>query len=131
MIEIQRDFPVRPYDVDASGAVGSISYVRWLEDLRAELFQKSSRARILFERNLSLTLARTELDYRAALQPQDQSSGHMQLLKIGRSSATFYTTFRNRDNILVAEARQVCVFVDAATRKPVPLPDEVRSLLEG
>ena len=122
---------MRPYDVDASGAVGSISYVRWLEDLRAELFQKSSRTRILFERNLALTLARTEIDYRAALKFQDGCSAHMQLLKIGRSSATFRTTFRNRENILVAEARQVCVFVDAATRKPAPLPDEVRKLLEG
>lgn len=131
MIEIQREFPVRPYDVDASGAVGSLAYVRWLEDLRAELFQKSARTRILFERNLSLMLARTEIDYRAPLQLQDGCSAHMQLLKIGRSSATFRTTFRNRDNVLVAEARQVCVFTDAATRKPLPLPDEVRKLLES
>lgn len=33
-------FSIRTYEIDAAGHVNNIAYVKWLEDLRCELFNK-------------------------------------------------------------------------------------------
>lgn len=130
MIEAQLKFAIRPYDVDVAGIVSNIVYVRWLEDLRMELLHQHSELRSLLGRNLMPVVVRTEIDYRASLRFHDECIGHMHVAAIGRTSATMRAVFHNQRGATVAEATQIGVFVDATTGKPVPLPDEVRALVQ-
>lgn len=131
MIATQLKFIIRPYDIDVAGIVSNIVYVRWLEDLRMELLRQHLPGRGMLERNLSHVVVRTEIDYRASLRFSDECAGHMRVAEIGRSSVTLRATFQNREGLIVSEAKQVGVFLDAGTGKPVSLPDEVRAILEG
>ena len=131
MIETEIEFAIRPYDVDMAGIVSNIVYVRWLEDLRVELFGKYIPARDMAERNLLAVVVRTEIDYRASLRYLDRCTGHIALVRLGRTSATLKAVFRKSHRTSVVEATQVCVLTDTTTGKAVPLPEDVRALLES
>jgi acyl-CoA thioester hydrolase len=131
LIETQMEFAIRPYDVDVAGIVSNIVYVRWLEDLRTELIGEHLPGLGMLERNLTHVVVHTEVDYRAPLRFNDLCTGLMRVARLGRTSLTVGATFRNRKNLLVAEAKQVGVILDAGSGKPVPLPDAVRARLEG
>jgi acyl-CoA thioester hydrolase len=130
LIETELHLPIRPYDVDVAGIVSNIVYVRWLEDLRMELLQEHLPPTLLRERNLMPVVARTEINYRASLRFSDRCTGRMRIIEVGRTSVTIGASFLNEQGETAAEARQVGVFVDTATGRPAPLPDEVRALLE-
>jgi acyl-CoA thioester hydrolase len=131
LIEARLEFVIRPYDVDVSGIVGNIVYVRWLEDLRMELLRNYFPPRDLLERNLLPVIVRTEINYRASLRFSDKCLGQMRVTELGRTSATMEATFQNGEGLVIAEAKQVGVFVDAATGKPVVMPDQLRKFFEG
>ncbi|HEY0007045.1 MAG TPA: acyl-CoA thioesterase [Pyrinomonadaceae bacterium] len=131
MIEAQLEFPIRPYDVDMAGIVSNIVYVRWLEDLRMELLGNYFPPRDLLARNLMPVVVRTEINYRASLRFLDSCLGHMSVIELGRTSATMQATFKNADGMVVADARQVGVFIDSSTGKPVLMPDQLRTFFEG
>ncbi len=38
---VERDLPIRTYDIDFAGIVGNIVYVRWLEDLRLAMMEEA------------------------------------------------------------------------------------------
>ncbi|HVF28848.1 MAG TPA: thioesterase family protein [Pyrinomonadaceae bacterium] len=129
MIETELHLPIRPYDVDVAGIVSNIVYVRWLEDLRMELLHEHLPPALLRERNLMPVVVRTEINYRASLRFLDRCTGRMRVVEIGRTSVTLDASFLNGRGETAAEAKQVGVFVDTATGRPAPLPDEVRALL--
>ncbi len=129
MIETELHLPIRPYDVDVAGIVSNIVYVRWLEDLRMELFSTAFPPAALRESKLMPVVVRTEINYRASLQFSDYCTGRMRVVEVGRTSVTLDASFLNGRGETAAEARQVSVFVDTATGRPAPLPDEVRALL--
>ena len=122
------EFVIRPYDVDVAGIVSNIVYVRWLEDLRMELWSRFLPEGELLARDLMHVLVRTEIDYRASLRFLDKCTGGMRVSSIGRTSVTMEATFRTSERV-VAEARQVGVLIRQTTHRPVPLPEDLRRLL--
>lgn len=130
MIAVQVKFAIRPYDVDMAGIVSNIVYVRWLEDLRMELLGQHFPPAELLKRGLLPVVARTEIDYRASLRFLDHCTGEMRVVELGRTSVKLSASFHDASGRLVAEARQVGVFIDAKTGAPVPLPEELRAKFE-
>ncbi len=130
MIETEKEFAIRPYDVDMAGIVSNIVYVRWLEDLRMELLHEYFSPRQMFERNLLPVVVRTEIDYRASLRFLDECRAQMRVTEIGRTSLVMQASFRNQQDTVAAEAKQVGAFIDSRTNRAVPLPEEVRRLFE-
>lgn len=131
MIAVQVKFAIRPYDVDMAGIVSNIVYVRWLEDLRMELLGQHFPPGELLKRGLLPVVARTEIDYRASLRFLDHCRGEMRVVELGRTSVKLSASFYDESGRLVAEARQVGVFIDAKTGSPVLLPEELRLKFEG
>lgn len=132
MISVEMILPIRPYDVDMAGIVSNIVYVRWLEDLRLQLLHEFFDVRGMLERGLMPVVVRTEIDYRASLRFLDVCTGRMEVVAVGRTSATMRATFGTSQGSapVAAEALQIGVFVDTQTGRPVPLPDEMRALFE-
>ena len=52
--------------------------------------------------------------------------------KIGRSSVTFnYRIYRKKDSTLCFEAQITKVFIDLDTKTALPIPEEIRSLMDS
>jgi acyl-CoA thioester hydrolase len=129
MISCQLNFVVKSYDVDFAGVVSNIVYLRWLEDLRLELFEHTIPIKEFADQGLNPTLVRTEIDYRAPLHLSDQVSGVMSIVRVGNASFTFRAELRRTDGTLVASAIQVGCLVSARTGRPVSLPQTFREMV--
>ena len=68
--------------------------------------------------------------YLAALEYPDVLAVGLRIAKLGTSSVTWETgLLRARDDLPVAEGRFVHVFVDRASRRPVPISEPVREAM--
>lgn len=128
MISCKLNFVVKSYDVDFAGVVSNIVYLRWLEDLRLELLERTIPIKELADEGLNPTLVRTEIDYRSPLHLSEQVSGEMSIVRVGNASFTFHGELRKADGTLAAEATQVACMVSARTGRPVSLPPTFREM---
>jgi acyl-CoA thioester hydrolase len=125
-------FTVPPAAIDANGHANNAEYVRWMQ----EAATAHSDAR-------GWTLAR----YRQAGGTWVIRSHHIEYLRpafagedlmlatwVGgfeaRESPRHYVFVRARDQKILARARTLWVFVEAATGRATPIPDELRSAFE-
>jgi acyl-CoA thioester hydrolase len=116
---------VKTYDVDFAGIVSNIVYVRWLEDLRLRMLEEHYPLEESFSHGRGPVLVRTEIDYLSPLRFGDRPVGRMWLAETKRASLWLQGEFALGERI-VARARQVGVFVDYRSMKPIPLPDILR-----
>jgi acyl-CoA thioester hydrolase len=77
-------------------------------------------------------VASSGCEYRASAAFPDALLVGMRCDRLGRSSATWgFGLFREGDGALLALGRWVHVFVDRATMRPVPVPDDLRARVEA
>lgn len=130
MDPIRLTFPVRTYDIDFAGIVSNIVYVRWLEDLRLELLARAYPLHRLVADGLGPVLLETRIVYRDALTVHDRPEGRMWVEGMGRVRWTVAAEFVTPGTARVhATAKQTGLFVRLDTRRPVPIPDVLRSAL--
>ena len=123
-------FPIRTYDIDFAGIVSNLVYVRWLEDLRLELLTRAYPLDRLVADGLGPVLLETHITYRDALTIHDKPEGRMSIERMGRVRWTVAAEFVTPDSGRVhATARQTGLFIRLDTRRPVPIPSALRSLL--
>ncbi|PZR94649.1 MAG: hypothetical protein DLM69_12305 [Candidatus Chloroheliales bacterium] len=128
MLSCALEFVVKSYDVDFAGVVSNLVYLRWLEDLRLELLERTIPIRELNEQGLNPTLVRTEIDYRAPLHLSERVVGQMSIVRVGNASFAMHARLHKADGTLVAEANQVACLVSARTGRPVSLPQTFREM---
>ena len=130
MDPIRLTFPIRTYDIDFAGIVSNLVYVRWLEDLRVELLARAYPLDRMIADGLGPVLLETQISYREALTIHDKPEGRMSIEAMGRVrwrvAAEFVSPASGRVH---ATARQNGLFIRLATRRPVPIPAALRSLL--
>jgi len=63
---------VNTYDIDIAGHVNNIVYIRWIEDLRAELFSQIYPLEKLLEINYYPVVISTELKYKGQIKLFDK-----------------------------------------------------------
>ncbi|GAB2559580.1 acyl-CoA thioesterase [Kribbella endophytica] len=74
----------------------------------------------------------SQCTFKASLAFPDTVDAGLRVAKLGNSSVTYEIgLFRSGDSGAAAVGRFVHVFVDRDNRRPVPLPDELRTALEG
>ena len=137
---------VRGYDVDFGGIVSNIVTVRWLEDVRTALLDRVSSMRALVESGRAPVVARLEVDYQRPVRLFDAVEGRVWTGAVGRSSLELFTEIGAPGGagpagtaeaapergspggapLVYTAARQLVVFVDLQTGRPVPVPDAFR-----
>ena len=117
--------PLRFADMDADNHVNNAEYYRYMEE---------ARMRWVHSLGLAMTppapvpvLAASACSFRAPLLYPGTVTVEIYLGKIGNSSVRTHYLLKNGDT-LAAEGYGVSVWVDAATQRPIPLPDAVRKL---
>ena len=121
--------PIRTYDIDSAGIVSNIVYVRWLEDLRSELFESVWSLAQMEETGVVPVVAATNVIYKRSVTLLETVHSAMWATGAGRSSLTLEAEF-SVDDALAVQATQTCVFVDLKERKASPIPVGVRAALE-
>ncbi len=124
---------VRLRDTDATGVL----YFSEQFNFAMEAFEEFLKVRGFSLRELMntpylLPVVHAEADYLSPLMVGDVLEINMQVSKIGSSSVTLeYTFFDLTRRADAGKAQIVHVVVDKETRRPTPIPDFLRSLLEG
>lgn len=129
-LHIRSDFLIKLYDVDGMGFVSNITYVRWLEDLRTLFLEKYYPISTLLEKGISPVMAQTVIDYLRPLTMQDRATGEAWITEVGRTKWTMEFEIRQGETVH-CRARQKGYFIDLASGRPAPMPDEISGAYEA
>jgi acyl-CoA thioester hydrolase len=119
---------IRWRDLDGFAHVNNSTYLTYLEEARDEFLTG-----LLGETVHRVVVRRIEIDFRSALvQEDDHADVELELVAVGRSSATTRELIRSAaDGRVAAEARTVVVHTDAERAAGAPWDDASRAALEG
>jgi len=123
---------VRYADTDHFGVVYYANYLNWLETGRTEILRDNGIDYAQLEKgDMFAPVVRLEVDFKNAPGYDDIVVVETVIEKIGNSSVTFsYKITRKGDNLFLAEAKTVNVFINTK-REKVSVPDEVRKILKN
>lgn len=123
--------PIRFGDCDAAGIVFYPRYFEMLnrvvEDWFAGPLGRSFRT-LHLDQKFSVPTARFEVDFRKASRMEDVLDFALRVERFGRTSCTLRVQARCGDELRL-DARQTIVFVDQATMKPTPWPEDLRGAM--
>lgn len=126
---VQLALPVRGYDIDFAQIVSNIVYVRWLEDLRTKMLDEYFPLDRQVANGYVPVLMATNIEYKRPIVMFDQPIGHMWIKTLEK------VKWINQAEIvvggkIVAQATQTGVFVRLDSKRPIPIPAELRTQLE-
>ncbi len=124
---------VRFEEVDAAGIVFFPLFLNFCHEALAELFGalEGGYVRFVTERRLGVPTVHVEADYRAPLRYGDVAHIELTVLHVGSRSFTLrYDITRAADGLPVAEVKHVVATTDLNAMRAVPIPSDVRAVLE-
>jgi acyl-CoA thioester hydrolase len=124
---------VRYGETDQMGVVHHANYLLYVEESRTRLMADRGCSYADLERaGWGLPVRRVELRFRAPAAYDDELVVRTHVSRVRAASVTFESEIvRASDDELLASAsvELACVQLRAAERRPVPLPEELRALL--
>jgi acyl-CoA thioester hydrolase len=124
---------VRYAETDQMGVVHHRNYLVYFEESRTRLMSDRGCSYAEMERKgLALPVRRVEVRYRAPAFYDEELAVRTRVGRVRAASLTFESeVVRVADGVVVAsgEVELACFRKDAAERRPLPLPDELLSLL--
>ena len=119
---------IRWRDLDGFAHVNNSTYLTYLEEARDEFLTG-----VLGDTVHRVVVRRIEIDFRSALvQEDDHADVELELLSVGRSSASTRELIRSAgDGRVAAESRTVVVHTDADRAAAAPWDDDSRAALQG
>ena len=119
---------VRFRDLDPMGHVNNAVYFTWIETARIEFMRRVGAFDQPDTREMSMILARVELDFRSAAGFGDEVEIGVRVARLGTKSFELEHELRSGDRV-VAEARTVLVAFDYDSNESKEIPDEWRRRL--
>jgi acyl-CoA thioester hydrolase len=122
------EMPIMSFETDYQGIVNNTEFIRFLERVRYELSKKLGFSfKQVRSVKLWTVMAHVEINYVSPARFEDILLGTGWVEKMGRSSITIGYDFRLKGSYrLIADARQVLVFVNTLDLKSRPIPPKVR-----
>ena len=117
---------LRNADTDQQGHINNAVMATFFEAGRMEVFAHPVLDRI--RANSLFVIARVVIDYKRELFYPGVVRVGSRVSEVGRTSFKFEQTLRSGEHE-VARAEATCVLLDLNTRKPTPVPDDVRAVL--
>ena len=117
-------------DNDVFGHVNNVVYYSWI-DTAVNLFLLERGLFDIMSSPVVSVVAETGCRYLAQISFPDAVTVGLRVATLGRSSVRYQIgIFRDDDAAASAEAHFVHVYVDRATMRPVPMPEQVHAELE-
>ena len=122
---------IRWRDLDALGHVNNAVYLTYLEQTRFSHWRAlwGFGSPQLPPGMPGVILARVECDYRKPATYGETLEIRMTVAELGRTSFRYEYEIVDEQGTTVATAKSVQVMYDYAAAKPVPIPDDIRTLL--
>jgi acyl-CoA thioester hydrolase len=112
-------------DTDAQGVVYYGRYNPYFDLARGEYLR--SLGLLHRDSGGEFVMRANDVEYFAPARFDDEIEIHVRVARIGRSSITFeLAAYDTPDRELLVTAHQTLVFIDRATRRPIPIPDDYR-----
>jgi 4-hydroxybenzoyl-CoA thioesterase len=125
--------PVRFEDVDAAGIVFFSRFLSYCHEAMEALFAPldGGYAGLIVGRRIGMPAVRVEADFEAPLRYGDVVRIAIVVEQLGRTSCTFRHELTNTTSgTVAARVRHVVVLSDLRVLQKIPIPDDVRALLE-
>ena len=127
-------FPVRFQDVDAAGVLFFGRIYDYCHHAYEEWWAKEGvdRAHFFAGAEYLVPIAHSEADYRKPIRHGETIQVRIDVTRVGRASFTLryhVTTVGKLEDVRV-EASTSHAFVDRATMKPIPIPEDLRAILQ-
>lgn len=117
--------------VDANNHVNNVEYIRWMQEAAVGHSEIVGGTRAAREVGATWFVKTHHIEY---FQPAFAGEEILVLTWVAdlrkSSSLRKYKIFRAEDQTLLAEAETLWVFVNAATGRPQPIPEQVRNAFE-
>ncbi len=113
---IEMNIEVKTYDIDVAGHVNNMVYVRWLEDLRNELFSRIYPLEKLIEINYYPVVISTEMKYKSEIKLFDKPIGRIFLESYSHGVIMLKIEICLNDDTAFT-ATQKCVLMNLTTHK--------------
>ncbi len=118
-------------DNDAYGHVNNVVYYAWFDTAVNRFLIEAGVLDIATSPVVGLVVE-TGCRYRASVSYPDDVTIGLRVEKLGTSSVRYeLAVFRAGENRAAAEAYFVHVYVDRATQRPVPIPDDARAAMRA
>lgn len=114
-------------DNDLYGHVNNVTYYAYFDSI-VNLFLIRNGLDIHAGAIIGLVVA-SQCEFLAPLAYPDELEGSMRVQKLGTSSVTYEVTIGKLGEPIAARATMTHVFVNRATRRPTPIPPDLRSAL--
>ena len=124
--EVEIPLTVKTYDVDFSGVVSHLTFIRWLEDLRLQMLTENPPLQRQVDAGAVPVVARTAVHYRHPLAIGEGLRGRMWVKGVGRSRWMLAAEFASRGHIVAVASQSGC-FLDMETRRPIAIRPELRA----
>lgn len=123
---------VRFFDLDLSATVFFVNHIKWFDSIAGDDYFRSRGIswEQLFENQIDMAIANVNFDYKYPLSLNDLVDICIEEIVLGnKSMQAFGSLYKHGSGELAARGKIVYVFVDAKTRQPLPIPQEVREKL--
>ncbi len=118
-------------DNDAYGHVNNVVYYSWFDTVVNQFLITNGVLDIEHGEVIGLVVE-TQCSYFASVAFPEQISAGLCVTKLGNSSVRYEVSiFREDEETASAQGHFIHVYVDRKTRKPVPIPDPMRRLLQS
>lgn len=131
-IAFRRNITIHLKETDATGVIYFAEQLRMAQET-LEFFLAQNHlplGRILKEEPFFLPVVHAEADYIAPIFVGDELEIELKVEAIGSSSFTLGFTYL-RQQVLVGKAQLIHVTVNKETRRPMPIPEKLRTILVG
>jgi acyl-CoA thioester hydrolase len=122
--EVRLPLPVKTYDIDFSGIVSNIVYVRWLEDLRCEIITNYLPLEQQLKREFAPVILQTQIEYKKPIKILEKPLGRMWISKM-KTLKWVVTAEILVEGKIAATAQQTGCFVNLSSGRPIPIPEEL------
>lgn len=123
---------VRMHDTDMAGILYFAKQFRYVHDALEDLVEKEgfSFDHLFHKSHFVFVIVHAEADYLAPVKVGDLLEVHVEIENLGNTSFTVsYKIFKAND-VMIGKAKTVHVSLDAKTRQKIPIPDELRKVLQ-
>jgi acyl-CoA thioester hydrolase len=111
-------------DTDAQGVVYYGRYLPYFDHARTEYHRHLGKVRV---DGAEFVMRASSVEYLAPARFDDLIESFVRVRRIGRSSVTYEcAAYRLPDETLMVTATQTVVLVDLESRRPIPVPEELR-----
>ncbi len=122
----QHEVQIKSTDFDQLGHINNVVYLQWVQDV-AEAHWLSISSKPVLEQYFWVAL-RHEIDYLKEIKPGEEILAETYVHSMEGVKSERFTIIKNQQNQVKAKARTFWCLLNAETRRPQRIPQELKEL---